>query len=326
MRRAALILLLLLLAALAPARAARLAFVLNSAQASISLIDVDTFQELRRVPVLREPHHMALTPDHRFLLVGDTTGNEILYLDPKTGRVMRRLPIVDPYQLVFSPDGRWLTIAGLARNQVDLYAVGADDALTLVKRFPMRAMPSHINYAPDSSVVYVSLQRTGRLAAIDIAALSVLWDAHVGDTPAGVLWHDGTLLVGLMGDNCIAVVDPVDGHVERCVRTGRGAHVLFVPPSGSPIYVTNRVAGTIVSLDPASLDVTATWRIGGGPDDMDFGPDGMIWVSRRFAHSVAVIDPATGDVMHTIEVGRSPHGIWLNTHDDFPAPLSVTQR
>jgi len=44
-----------------------LAFVINSNEASISLIDVATRQEVRRIPVLREPHHMALTPDHRFL-------------------------------------------------------------------------------------------------------------------------------------------------------------------------------------------------------------------------------------------------------------------
>jgi YVTN family beta-propeller protein len=331
MRRVVPWLLLFLFASLAPARAAGpppagLAFVINSAQASISLIDVGTYREIRRIPVLREPHHMALTPDHRFLLVGDTTGNQVLYLDPETGRVRRRVAIVDPYQLVFSPDGRWLTIAGLARNQVDVYTVRDDDTLQLVRRFPMRTMPSHINYAPDSSVVYISLQQTGRVAAIDITSLSVLWDARVGDTPAGVLWHDGVVLVGLMGEDCVAVVDPVDGHVERCIRTGQGAHVLFVPPSGSPIYVTNRVAGTIVSLDPQSLAVTTRWRIGGGPDDLDFGPDGLIWVSRRFAHSVAVIDPATGDVLHTIEVGRSPHGIWLNTHDRFPAPFSLSAR
>jgi streptogramin lyase len=54
---------------------------------------------------------------------------------------------------------------------------------------------------------------------------------------------------------------------------------------------------------------------------MDFGPDGTIWVTRRFAHSVALVNPETG-AMRTIETGRSPHGIWLNTHDSFPAQLS----
>src|SRR5271166_3270368 len=74
-----------------------LAFVLNSADASISVLDVNTRTELRRIPVLREPHHMALTPDHQFLLIGDTSGNELLFLDPSTGELQRRMTMSDPY-------------------------------------------------------------------------------------------------------------------------------------------------------------------------------------------------------------------------------------
>ena len=48
-----------------------LAFLINSNEASVSLFDVTTRTELRRIPVLREPHHMALTPDGKSLLIGD---------------------------------------------------------------------------------------------------------------------------------------------------------------------------------------------------------------------------------------------------------------
>lgn len=331
MRRAVLPFLLLLPLLRAPAaRAEGLAFVINSGAASVSVIDVATQKELRRIPVLREPHHMALTPDHRYLLVGDTAGNELLFLDPATGALARRMPLSDPYQLVFSPDGKFLTVAGLARNQVDVYAVGpsAEDAagyLKLVKRFPLASMPSHINYAPDSGAVYVSLQGTDSLAAIDLRRMDVLWKAKVGRTPAGVLWHDGKLLVGIMGADYVAVVDPADGHVAEKIHTGNGAHVLFMSHDGKSLYVTDRVGGSIAVLDPASLRVLRYITLPGGPDDMDFAPDGRIWISRRFAHSVAILDPATGKT-DVIEVGRSPHGIWLNTHDRLPGALSVSRK
>jgi YVTN family beta-propeller protein len=325
MRRSVLLPLLLApvlwLAPAAPAQAEKLAFVINSASASISVFDVDTRKEVRRIPVLREPHHMALTPDHRFLLVGDTTGNELLYLNPQTGELVRRVPMSDPYQLTFSPDGHVLTIAGLARNQVDIYTWGADDAPKLAKRFPIASMPSHINYAPDSSVVYVSLQESNSLAAFDLKNLSVLWVSKVGSTPAGVLWHGDQILVGIMGGDGVAVVDPVDGHVVRRIHTGPGAHVLFVPPDRKVVYVTDRVDGSIVALDPTTLTEVRRYQLPGGPDDVDFAPDGKIWISRRFAHSVAILDPATG-TYDTIETGRSPHGIWLNTHDSFPVAVS----
>jgi len=302
----------------APASAARLAFVINSNDASIMLIDVDTESEIKTIPLLREPHHMALSPDHRSLLVGDTTGNTMFFFDPRTGDLQKQMTISDPYQFVFSPDGRFLTIAGLARNQIDIY-----DAATmhLLHRIPAWKMPSHINYSPDSSRVFVSLQETDSLIAIATETGQVQWTAKVGKTPAGVLWHNGKLLVGIMGENHVAVVDPAQGHVDRVIPTGRGAHVLFVPPDRKVIYVTNRVDGTVSVLDPASLNVLRTLTIPGGPDDMDFAPDGKIWATLRWRQEVAIIDPLTG-AEQTIRVSRSPHGIWLNTHDALPATVS----
>ncbi|MBV8522880.1 MAG: YncE family protein, partial [Acetobacteraceae bacterium] len=94
--------------------AAGLAVVANSGGASISLIDMQKQVELRRIPALREPHHLTLTPDHRTLVVGDTAGNELLLLDPATGAVRKQVPVSDPYNLGFSPDGKWLTVNGLA--------------------------------------------------------------------------------------------------------------------------------------------------------------------------------------------------------------------
>ena len=302
-----------------PARAEPLAFVLNSADASISEIDVDTHREVRRVPVLREPHHMALTPDGRSLVVGDTAGNALFYLDPDTGALQREITVSDPYQVSFSPDGRFFTVAGLARNQVDIYDAGS---MKLLHRVPARAMPSHINYAPDSSVVYVTLQDTDSLIAIETGSGKTLWTSKVGKTPAGVMWHDGALLVGDMGSDHIAVVDPVDGHVERTVVTGRAAHNLFMSPDGKSLYVTNRVSGTLSELDPTTLAVRRTFSVPGGPDDISFAPDGTIWASLRWRQHVALIDPRTGTYT-TIPTGRSPHGIWLNTG---PRPRAVASR
>lgn len=301
------------------ASTAGVAFVLNSAEASVSVLDLRTHAELRQIPVLREPHHLALTPDRHFLLVGDTVGNELMFLNPLTGELVRRVTMSDPYQLVFSPNGKWLTVAGLARDQIDIYDWAT---LKLVHRVSAPRMPSHINYSPDSSVVYVSLQATNSLDAIDVKTGNVLWKSKVGDTPAGVLWWQGALLVGIMGNDYVAVVDPADGHVARRIRTGRGAHVMFVPHDRSAIYVSNRVDGTVTVLDPKTLDPIRSFRIPGGPDDMDFAPDGKIWVSERFARTVAVVDPVTGK-FESIGVGRSPHGIWLNTHDDLAQSQQV---
>ncbi len=89
------------------ARAEGLAFVMNSGAASISVIDMSTHKELRRIPVLREPHHWALSPDGHSLIIGDSSGNTLFFLDPTTGAVQRRVLVADPYQLGFSPNGKY---------------------------------------------------------------------------------------------------------------------------------------------------------------------------------------------------------------------------
>jgi DNA-binding beta-propeller fold protein YncE len=299
-------------------RAGGIAFIVNSAGASISVVDMATLKEVRRIPALREPHHLALSPDGRSLLVGDTAGNQIMFLDPNTGAVQQRLPITDPYQLGFSPDGRFLTVNGLLRNQVDIY-----DAATmkLLKRFPVVATPSHLDYSPDSSTVFVSLQDSSKLAAFDLRTMTEKWTMPVGKTPAGVLWLNGRVLVADMGTDYLAAVDPPTGKVLEHIETGKGAHQLFLSPDRKILWVNNRAGGTTVSLDSTTLKTIRGYKIPGGPDDLAFAPNGKIWITRRWAEKVAVLDPVTGDYQ-TIDVGRSPHGLFLNPKAPSPTVLS----
>jgi streptogramin lyase len=162
-------------------------------------------------------------------------------------------------------------------------------------------------------MVFVSLQGTNSLAAIDLRHMTLRWDERVGPAPAGVLWQDGKVLVADMGADYIAVVDPASGRVTRRVHTGKGAHQLFLSPDGRVIWVNNRVAGTVTTLDAHSLDILHRYAMPGGPDDLVFAPNGDVWFTLRFAHKLGVLNPTTGAV-RTIEVGRSPHGIFMNPH------------
>ena len=282
--------------------------VMNSGEATLSVIDMATQRELKRIPALREPHHVMLTPNGKELLVGDSVGNELLAFDPDTFELRRRVPVADPYQLGFSPDAKYLIINGLARAQVDIH-----DGTTFkfIKRFPLKSMPSHMAFSPDSASVFISLQGTGKLAAISLKDLTVRWTVDVGPAPAGVLWNQGRVLVANMGSDDVAVVDPASGKVERRIRTGKGAHQLFPAPDGKTIYVNNRIDSTSVVLDATTLNQVRSYKLPGGPDDIEFAPDGHVWFTLRFVHKVAVLDPKTG-TFTTIDVGRSPHGIFLN--------------
>jgi YVTN family beta-propeller protein len=294
---------------MAEAARATTAVVLDSDDDSISVIDSGDYREVSRTHIGRGPHHLIATPDARTLIIAMSGSNELVLIDRATGVEKQRIPASDPYQIGFSPDGKWFVAASIRLDRIDIY-----DAQTyqLVHRLPAPTMPSHIAFAPDSSAVFVTLQGTGSLIAIDLASGKVDWTERVGPTPAGIITRPGgTLLVGVMGSDYIAEVDPQNGNVIRKITTGNGAHNFLASPDGKTLYVTNRVAGTISVLDADTLAVTGTLQAPGGPDDMALSPDGQqLWVTGRWHAWVDVIELASG-TLKTVPVGRSPHGIFV---------------
>jgi YVTN family beta-propeller protein len=295
--------------AAAPAVAGN-AVILNSDDDSLSVIDTPTYREIARIHIGRAPHHLIPTPDGKNLILAMAGGDELVFIDLATGIVRQRLAASDPYQIGFSPDGRWFVANSLRLDRIDIYD-GKD--YRLVYRLPAATMPSHIGFSPDTSTVYVTLQGTNALTAIDLASGTPRWTVPVGRQPAGVLVRpSGTILVGIMGSDHIAEVDPHDGSVIRRIRTDRGAHNFLLSPDRKTLYVSNRVAGTISVLDADTLALTGTLLAPGGPDDMALTPNGQeLWVTGRWRASVNVIEPASGSLKTIIPVGRSPHGIFL---------------
>ena len=96
--------------------------VLNSLNADVSVIDPQTYTEIKRIPVGKEPHHLYLTPDNKSVMVANAEGDSITFLDPKTAAVQRTMTgILDPYHLRFSPDMKWFVTAANRLDHVDIY-------------------------------------------------------------------------------------------------------------------------------------------------------------------------------------------------------------
>lgn len=300
---------LLLALALPTAARADLVYVLNSADATISVLDAETRQERMQIPVLREPHHMVVTPDGTQLLVADSGGNEVFYLNPATGEVLRRAPISNPYHLEFSPDGRFLVIASLRRGQVDVLDA---QTLALLHRFRPGDKPSHVAFSPDSRMVYVTVQGAGQVAAFDLERMVQAWIQPVGPEPAGIIWHRGKLLVGIMGSTHFVSLDPDNQAVVPIFTLGRGAHTIYPAPDGRALYATSRVDSRLAEIDPDTLTVRRWWAIPGGPDCLTFDPQGRVWMTLRWSGRIAILDPVA-DRVETARVGRSPHGIFFKS-------------
>ncbi|MCC8400440.1 YncE family protein [Paraburkholderia sp. MMS20-SJTN17] len=298
--------------------------VLDSGEAQLTLIDPATHRVIGTEPTGKEPHHLMITPDGRSLIVADSISNNLMFVDPHSGRVQRRVEAIeDPYQLGFSPDHKWFVTAGLRLDRVDIYHYDGGN-VTLAKRIPLAKTPSHLTFASDNRTVFVTLQDTGEVAAIDLPTQSVLWKLHVGRTPAG-LWMtpgDRYLLVGMTGEDNVAVVDWKHRQLVKKIPTGRGAHNFRDLDDRQHIAVSNRVENTISILDYNTLtkvaDITGLMP---GPDDMELSADRRyLWVTFRFARHVGVIDLGTHRLVDTIAVGRSPHGLYFANRAPVYAP------
>jgi YVTN family beta-propeller protein len=296
-----------------------LAMVMNSGEASVSIIDMTTRKVVATVPTLREPSHWALSPDRSKLYIADASGNALFILNPETGAALGSKRIADPYQLGYTPDQKYLVVNALRINHVDVYDA---QTLSLVKRFSPGSMPSHLDFSPDSRWSFNSMQGSDTLVSFDLTTMTTRWKKKIGLTPAGVLWLNGKVLVCLMGSNGLVEIDPITGTVLRHVETGVGAHNLFLTDDGCTLYVSNRLGGTLAALDPATLSLRRTYTLPGGPDDIGIAPDGNLWIALRFAETVAVMDPESGQY-ETIPVGRSPHGIFLNTALQKPGKITA---
>ncbi|MEY4421255.1 MAG: hypothetical protein RLZZ498_1851, partial [Pseudomonadota bacterium] len=94
-------------------------FVLNSLDANVSVIDPDTWQEKRRIPTGKEPHHIYLTPDEKSVIVANAGSDSLTFIDPRTAEVQRVVRgTIDPYQLRFSPDMKWFVTVANRLNHI----------------------------------------------------------------------------------------------------------------------------------------------------------------------------------------------------------------
>lgn len=311
-------------AASAPAAARPPIFVLNSLDATISVIDPVTMTELRRLPTGKEPHHLYLSPDEKSLLVANAVGNTITLVDPRTGQIQRTMTdIIDPYQLRFSPDMKWFVTAANRLNHIDIYRVTRPAAggfeLALAKRIPTGKTPSHVIIDTKSTVVYGSIQDDDQITSIDLATQTTRWTVPSGKMPADVFLSadDKTLFVGLTGD---AFVEAYDVSVNppkliKRIPTGAGAHAFRAWGDKRHVLVSNRVANTISRIDTQTLTVVDNYPAPSGPDCMDLSPDRkFIYVASRWAGKLTVIDTELKKVVRQINVGKSPHGVWTLEH------------
>ncbi|MFE7621301.1 hypothetical protein [Streptomyces sp. NPDC057496] len=290
-------------------------YVPNTNSDTVSVIDPATYEVIKTIKVGRQPQHVVPSWDLKTLWVNNDIGDSLTAIDPATGKVGPTVPVSDPYNLYFTPDGKYAVVmASMDRELV------FRDAHTMktVKTVPVDcAGVNHADFSTDGRYFIVSCEFSGELLKVDTAAMKIVEQQKLplkGAMPQDVkLSPDGgTFYIADMIADGVWVLDGKNFTTPKLLHTGKGTHGLYVSRDSKEMYISNRGEGTVSVFDFARRELTKKWRLpgGGSPDMGGVSADGkVLWLSGRYDAEVYAIDTATGKQLARIPVGSGPHGL-----------------
>jgi len=294
----------------------------------VAVIDPATFKVIDRYPVGHHPQHVVPSWDLKTLWVNNNAEHRadgsVTPIDPLTGKPGTPIPVDDPYNMYFTPDGSAAIIVAEAHKRLDFR-----DPHTMALKYSI-ATPrcggiNHADFAIDGRYAIFTCEFTGTLAKIDLVERKVVGylKPSKGKMPQDVrVSPDGKVFyIADMKADGVILVDGDKFTEVGFIATGLGTHGLYPSRDGTQLYIANRGSnrvfnkpggkGSIAVLDFSTRKVVKTWPIpgGGSPDMGNVSIDGkMLWLSGRFDNVVYAVDTTSGSVK-SIPVKTEPHGL-----------------
>jgi YVTN family beta-propeller protein len=303
-------------------------YVPNRSSNDVWVIDPATGKVIKKFRVGVHPQHVVPSWDLKTLWVNNNaegrSDGSVTPIDPVTGKTGKTIPVDDPYNMYFTPDGSAAIIVAEARKRLDFR-----DPHTMAMKYsidtPNCAGINHADFSIDGRWGFFTCEYAGSLVKIDLIDRKVISYLKLskGGMPQDIrIAPDGrAFYIADMKAEGVFVVD-ADKFIEiGHIKTGLGAHGLYPSRDGKQLYVANRgVArvygppkgkGSVSVIDFATRRVTTTWPIpgGGSPDMGNLSVDGnTLWLSGRYDNAVYSFDTTSGGVK-IIPVKTEPHGL-----------------
>jgi YVTN family beta-propeller protein len=292
-------------------------YVPNSDGASVDVIDPATLTVVDHFAVGKNPQHVVPGWDLGQLYVTNDRGNSLTPIDPTTGKIAGpNIPVADPYNLYFTPDGASAIVVAEAQRRLDFRD---PHTFALQKSLPVACRGvDHVDFSADGSYLVATCEFSGQLVKVDVRTKAVVGYLTTGGKPQDIkLEPQGHLFyVADMDGGGLFEVDGDAFVVKGFLPTGPEAHGLYPSRDARVMYVSNRGGptnrGSVSVVDFATRRVAATWVIprGGTPDMGGVSADGAtLWLSGRRSSEVYAFDTSTGELKARIPVGAGPHGL-----------------
>ena len=294
-------------------------YVPNSESNTVSVINPHTYKVIDTFPAGTLPQHVVPSYDLKTLWVNNDEGNTLTPINPATGKPGRPVPVTDPYNLYFTPNGRYAIVVEERMQTLDFRnprTMRSDHTLSV----PCDGV-NHMDFSADGRYLLASCEFGRAVIKVDLARQRVVGSLALspGASPQDVkLSPDGSLFyVADQASGGVWLIDAKRMRSVGFVRTAPGAHGLYVSRDSKYLYVSDRTAGEVSVISFATRKVVHTWPIPGGSPDMGgVSADGrVLWLSGRYGGEVYAISTRNGHLLARIPVGSGPHGLCV-----YPQP------
>jgi YVTN family beta-propeller protein len=85
-------------------------YVPNTQSNTVEVFDQKTYKLISRTKVSREPQHVVPSWDLKTLYANSDKGNSLTPYDAKTGKPGKKITLQDPYNLYFTPNGKYAVV------------------------------------------------------------------------------------------------------------------------------------------------------------------------------------------------------------------------
>lgn len=295
-----------------------LVYVPHTKSGDVWVINPVTYAVVGRYHLGGELQHVIPSYDMTTLYASDDTTDKITPFDPRTGKPGANIPVVDPYNMYFTSDGKSAISVAEERRELVFYDPHTWQVQQTLAT-PQCAGIDHSDFMPNGRIAVFTCEFDGRVAVIDLVNHKLLRTIdmpvrHHRMGPQDIkLAPDGSVFyIADSEEGGVWVLDGSATKVLREIPTGKGAHGLYLSRDAKKLYVTNRLDSSVSVLDSYSGAVLTKWVIPGGasPDMGNVTADGtQLWLSGRYSRAVYVLSTADGHLIRKIDVGDGPHGL-----------------